>query len=272
MRIILIIASVMLLWGCAATSPKSMQSDDEVFKVKLLTKDEFSKKPSELNKENKSVAVVLAAAGVVINVAAKLLENASNKFTSEYTNLANTGTFYEKPDASIFSYQGIYLSRSVKKDGKEQNAFNMKLNIVRSDDGTAFRFEPSAPNLQFSKCKVKSDSIDILVKVVVESVWVDAKGEPHKEIIGNDEFAIPKVKFIDGDPIPAMDANKGLEPPVQGHWIANVPQSSKNGRGNCTVKVTVIETDDFGKRSKAISTFLANNKDDITAIFDSLNK
>lgn len=271
MKSIFFIPLAFLLVSCAATSPKSMKSEAERFVIKPIPQGDFAKKPSELNRvdpnQKSLVGVAIALVGVAVNVAAKVLDNASKKFTAEYTNLASIDDFY-KADAPDLTYDGIFLSRFVHVDGKEQNAFNMKLKIIRSKDKSAFKFQPIFPNLSFSKCKVKADSIDVLVKVVVESTWVDSTGDPHKEILGNDEFLIPGVKFAaDMD----QDNNTKLAPPMpQGHWIANIPRSAKDGQGNCTIKITVIETDNFGKRSQAISEFLTNNKDDITAIFDAL--
>jgi len=266
-----LVVAAFLLASCATTSPKSMKSEGERFVVKPIAKSDFTQKPSDLNRvspSNKSlVGIAIAAAGIVVNVASKVLDNASKKFTADYENLASIDDFYATGTTDLTN-SGIFLSRFAKIEGQEKNVFNMKLKIVQSKDKSAFKFQPFSPNLSYSKCKVKADSIDILVKVVVESVWVDSDGSPHKEILGNDEFLIPGVKFIDD-----MDRDtntKDSSPMPEGHWIANIPRSRPDGRGNCTVKVTVIETDNFGKRSKAISEFLSTNKDDITTIFDAL--
>ncbi|WP_338875199.1 hypothetical protein WBJ53_06205 [Spirosoma sp. SC4-14] len=271
MNYIILVLAGFLLASCATTSPKSMKSEDERFVVKPIVKSDFTKKPSDLNQVSPSnknpIGVVIAAAGIIINVASKMLDNASKKFTADYENLASIDDFYTTGTLDL-TYSGIFLSRFAKIEGKEKNVFNMKLKIIQSKDGSAFKFQPFFPNLSYSKCKVKADSIDILVKVVVESTWVGSDGNPHKEIMGNDEFLISGVKFIDDMD---RDTNTNESPPMPvGHWIANIPRSRPDGRGNCTIKVTVIETDNFGKRSKAIAEFLSTNKDDITAIFDAL--
>lgn len=190
-----------------------------------------------------------------------LITKRGKKFTATYSASGESQTFYTNDTSFNTRYKGLGIVRKVDLDdqNKGKEALQAQFKIVQSTDKSAFKFIPHKLSFTHAKAKVKK-TVDLTITIEMNSVWTNDKGVAQSKKIGESKFVFKKITLNS-----EYDDQKLKEKGLNGDWIPIPPKSLHpvKGAGNISFKVTVIETDNFGKRYESIAKFLGDNNDAI---------
>jgi len=292
-----ILAAMLSSWGCAAVlpaHPRSQKVQDERVELQL---DFYVNRPSVVasdcpevsakKEEEKAFPAVLAAAAIpivadfTIKTVVSELDKEAARYTGDYQAFVSDDKFYQcrGPGAPI-NLKRVKLERRI---GAEK-ALVLTLDVEPSLDQTAFRLVPVTAELYYSKAKVlqtrwwlpwtwgvdKREAIDLDVNFTIEALWTDSDNAIHRAVLG--ELPIP----LRG--VPLAGPEKVRQFSTASGWFPAVPRSRPSdgkgesfGTGTYTIRATVREYDDAGKRVKALSEVVEKNREStVTKISDSL--
>lgn len=269
-KLIIAVISAALLSSCS-TYERSLKREKELTEITMTSgAGAVAAKQAEVNSMAFPFIPVL---NLLLNIGSVALEKESKKYASDYAAIASVDGFYPNGGPA---YTGFTFKRTIEEAGNRADAMTIKVGFSPSDDESAFRMRIDELKMDYARCKVrektgkekvaggkkekKKQTVDVVVKITIESSWSDANGL-HIATLANDEFSFANIDFA--------NAHKGNE---YGKWIPKIPVSSNavagKNQGNVTIKVVVVETDEFGEHLTEISKFLTDNKDDIVGIFE----
>ncbi|MCA9469572.1 MAG: hypothetical protein KC643_29580 [Nitrospira sp.] len=146
------------------------------------------------------------AAGFLIDKTQEFLKKESERYTASYSGQAIGDKFYDgwRANADV-NLEHIDLKRSVSSG----EAMVLKLKVLPTADGTAFRLKPVFLQIEKAKAKLAaftlldplswfSDSdndLDLTVSVKMQALWRNEKGDMEFKDLGEGEFKINKVKL-----------------------------------------------------------------------------
>lgn len=213
----------------------------------------------------------------LFKVIAKEIERESSKYSAEYSSKKRSNNFYNSSYDKI-SLKQIKITRYIEFLGnKDKQAFYAIFDVVPSNDNSAFYIQPNELKLIHSKAKVrqKDTNLDIAVKIIFDSVWLDTNNTIQTNSTSVD-FLSNNIEFNKLNDFSSNDTNS-----VSTQWIPSIPRSAKFdnsgnligfGSGNYSVTVVVKEFDDFGKRLKELAEFIDKNREGVVGfISDQLN-
>ncbi len=273
--------SIVLLVGCRAYKNSYAVKGEEVELILLKAED------SLVTEENQGLMTPIF--GLLIPQVIKwgvsgtktLIHKEAQKYTASYAESRSGNDFYipgSGENILLPKYRGFELRRYARISHKEENtttselASNFIFHFDLNPEKTFMSLNPTEVAVYFAKAKLNQgdENLDVLLTVRLVSTWVDAGQSFNKKEIASFEYRFSNMEI--GNP---YDENSPMLAKHQNNWFPLLPVSVDRHNkvrdyGYFDIHVTVVETDDFGKRLEKYSTTISTNSDLIEALLNRL--
>ena len=183
------------------------------------------------------------------------LNKEAERYVATWTGRASEEDFYSAEGVTV---ETIEVRRYC--GGVSAPAFEASLALVPSHDRMAYRLVLQRLLVRQARAKLPcgGKTLDVVIAVKLDGLQVVKGTEAHSVTFADVSLPVTGVEL-------GREFTPSADRPVASQWFPGLPRSTDiagkiAGTGNFDLVVTVTETDDFGKRVKAVADLLDNNK------------